>query len=260
MWHHEIENGMRRYLEPRTSALTSAALLLMGGYLALSMLVAGQYILPQDRGVRQWVDPLRDGWLHVAMETVSVLGDAVGLVTMIVLASALLWRISRGWAVLLPALMAGTGALQYLTKWLADRPRPNDLPWGFPSGHVLSLTVFFGVIAYLVATRSCRRHRWRIATWASGGAIVLAVAFSRIYLDMHWLSDVVGGFSAGAAYLLLAITGCEVARRHASVERERATAAPALASAGHDDLGVAFAVQHLDGSSAAASGHAQLDF
>ncbi len=213
---------MRRYLDPRTGALISAAFLLVGSYLALSALVAGQHILPQDREVRQWVDPIREGWLQLPMRTVSVLGETAGLVPMILIACVLLARASRGWALLFPALMAGTGALQYLTKWMADRPRPNDTAWGFPSGHVLSLTVFFGVIAYLVAIGSCPRRRWRVLACAGGAAIVLVVAFSRIYLDMHWFSDIVGGFAAGAAYLLLAISGSELTRRRAAFLRDRA--------------------------------------
>ena len=156
--------------------------------------------------------------------------------------------------------MAGTGALQYLTKWMADRPRPNDTPWGFPSGHVLSLTVFFGVIAYLVATGRARATAGACATWAGGGAIVLAVAFSRIYLDMHWLSDVVGGFSAGAAYLLLAISGCEVARRQ---RPSSASGQPRRRPGTHPVTMISASpsrFKHLDGSSAPAAGHAQLDF
>lgn len=199
MWHDEGVVGVNSRQGRKVAALLTGAGLLLGSYLALSVMVAGQRILSQDREVREWVEPLRSAHLQLPMQGVSVLGETVGLVPMIAVAALVFGRVSRRWAVLLPALMAGTGALQYVTKWLADRPRPNEAAWGFPSGHVLSLTVFFGIIAYLVATTSRRRHRFRILACAGCAAIVAAVAFSRIYLDMHWITDVAGGFAVGTA-------------------------------------------------------------
>ena len=102
-------------------------------------------------------------------------------------------------------LMAGTGVLQLVGKWAAARPRPNAAPWGFPSGHVLSLAVFFGLLAFLLVTLTERRRRFRLLACAACGVAVGLVAVSRVYLDMHWLSDVIGGFTLGTAYLLIAI-------------------------------------------------------
>jgi membrane-associated phospholipid phosphatase len=178
---------------------------LLAAYLVLAVAAAQQRFLPIDRSVREWVQPLRSGWLDLSMATVSFLGEPVGLIALILVGSAALRRASRRWALLLPLLMAGTGVLQLAGKWAADRPRPNAAPWGFPSGHVLSLAVFFGVTAFLLFTLSDRRRRWRILACLACGAAVGLVAASRIYLDMHWLSDVIGGFTLGTAYLLIAI-------------------------------------------------------
>jgi len=113
----------------------------------------------------------------------------------------------------LPLLMAGTGALQLVAKWAIDRPRPNLAAWGFPSGHVLSLVVFFGLMTYLLASSTLARPR-RWLGYAGCAATVLAVAFSRLYLEAHWVTDVAGGFTLGLAYLLLAICLVEtIARR-----------------------------------------------
>jgi undecaprenyl-diphosphatase len=106
--------------------------------------------------------------------------------------------------------MAGAGALQWLAKVAAGRARPDQAPWGFPSGHVLSLVVFFGLMIYLIATAARRRRRWRVLASLVAAAPVVVVAFSRLYLDRHWLSDLVGGLTVGAAYLLLAIWLVEV--------------------------------------------------
>ena len=187
------------------NGLLAGALGLLAAYLVLAVGAAHHQLLPLDRTVRDWVQPMRSGGLDLSMGMISFLGEPAGLIPLILIASVGLWRASRRWALLLPALMAGTGALQLVGKWAADRPRPNAAPWGFPSGHVLSLAVFFGVMAFVLVTLSERRRRWRIlACFACGTALGL-VAASRIYLDMHWLSDVIGGFSLGTGYLLLAI-------------------------------------------------------
>ncbi|MGH7384384.1 MAG: phosphatase PAP2 family protein [Candidatus Rokuibacteriota bacterium] len=185
--------------------LMAGALGLLAAYLTLCVAAAQHQFLPLDRGVRAWVQPMRSDWLDVSMEAVSLLGEPVGLVPLILIASAVLWRVARRWALLLPMLMAGTGVLQLAGKWAADRPRPNAAPWGFPSGHVLSLAVFFGVMAFLLITLSDRRRRWRVLACFTCGVAVGLVAVSRIYLDVHWLSDVIGGFTLGTAYLLIAI-------------------------------------------------------
>jgi undecaprenyl-diphosphatase len=143
------------------------------------------------------------------MEMVTTLGG-LGLIALIAIAIPILWRINRRWALALPVLMAGTWALQWLAKTTSGRARPNLAPWGFPSGHVLSLVVFFGLMIYLIVTASSRRRRWRVFASIAAAVPVVIVAFSRLYLDKHWLSDLAGGLSIGLAYLLLAIWIVEV--------------------------------------------------
>ena len=210
---------MKRVIRYR---LTAGACGLLAAYLVLALTAAQQQFLPLDRSIRAWVQPMRSGWLDVSMAAVSFLGEPAGLIPLILIASALLWRASRRWALLLPALMAGTGVLQLVGKWAANRPRPNAAPWGFPSGHVLSLAVFFGILAFLLVTQSGRRRRWRVSACLACGAAVGLVAASRIYLDMHWLSDVIGGFALGTAYLLLAIGAAQALARRAAA-RPRVT-------------------------------------
>ncbi|MGH2394930.1 MAG: phosphatase PAP2 family protein, partial [Candidatus Limnocylindria bacterium] len=157
-----------------------------------------------------WVQLLRYEALHLPMELVTSLGDHVGLIAMIAIAIPILWRVDRRWALALPVLMAGAGALQWLAKAAAGRARPNLAPWGFPSGHVLSLVVFFGLMIYLIAMASRHRRRWRVLACLVAALPVVVVGFSRLYLDKHWLSDLAGGLTIGAAYLLLAIWIVEV--------------------------------------------------
>jgi membrane-associated phospholipid phosphatase len=176
----------------------------LAGFLALALISASQPLSDVDHRVRALVQLARLPWLDIVMLAVSRLGENHGLIPLIALGSAILWRPSRRWAVALPILMAGTGALQLIAKWAVDRPRPNLAAWGFPSGHVLSLVVYFGLMTYLLATSSAARSRRRLG-YAGCVAIVLAVAFSRLYLEAHWVSDVAGGLTLGLAYLLSTI-------------------------------------------------------
>jgi membrane-associated phospholipid phosphatase len=184
--------------------LRGAAALSTLAFLAIAALAAHDYLGKVDQGVRQLVQQAHDPVLGAGLGAVTSLGDASGLIPLIALVSALAWRSNRRHALLIPLFMAGTGVLQLVAKWLIDRPRPNLEPWGFPSGHVLSLVVLLGLAAYVLAGSQARR-RWRILGGALAASTLMMVAASRLYLDMHWISDVLGGFTLGLAYLLAAL-------------------------------------------------------
>ena len=191
--------------------LLSGALASLAGYVALAVLAAHQQFFAIDYGTRTWIRILREETPYLPMALVTELGGPFGILLLIAAGmTILLWRRQHRWAVALPALMAGAGALQAVAKWSMGRARPDESPWGFPSGHVLSLVVFFGLMIWLVATASRRRRRWRVLASALCVLTVALVAFSRVYLDRHWLSDLAGGLTIGLAYLLLAIWVIEV--------------------------------------------------
>jgi undecaprenyl-diphosphatase len=198
--------------------LLIAALLSLGSFLTLVLAAATLPISDLDHRTRMLVHLTRLPVLDAVMSGVSALGENYGLIPLIALGVALLWRSSRRWAVALPLVMAGTGVLQLVAKWAIDRPRPNLAPWGFPSGHVLSLVVFFGLTIYLLSTSAVPRCVRRLG-YAACAATVLAVAFSRLYLDAHWASDVAGGFSLGLAYLLPTIVLVERIADHRGGDR-----------------------------------------
>ena len=178
--------------------------LCVSAFVALAVPAVHQRLSAIDHAVRGLVEAQRRPTLELPMVAVSLLGHDAGLIPLITVASVVLWRAHRRWALALPLVMAGTGVLQWAAKWAVDRPRPNEAPWGFPSGHVLSLVVFFGVLTFLIwgsaQGRACRALG---ATFC--GLLVLLVAYSRLYLGVHWFSDVVGGLLIGLAYLLAMI-------------------------------------------------------
>jgi membrane-associated phospholipid phosphatase len=193
-----------------SSGAATSWVLLGGGFaclLAFSLLTVGVTqgrLAHADGRARAAVLQSHHPALGPLMAGASWLGGHPGQTTVVVLGAAMLWRRRRRWAVGLPVLMLGAAALQLSAKWAIDRDRPNLDPWGYPSAHTLTLVVLLGYVAYVVGT-SGLRSRWRSLGAGGCAAAVCVVAYSRMYLDMHWLSDVLGGISGGLAFLLLAI-------------------------------------------------------
>src|SRR5262249_52201876 len=138
------------------------ALLSLSVFLVLALIAATRPISALDRYTHALVDSNRPAIFDPAMSAVSRLGERDALTALLALAIGVLWRVCRRWAVALPFLMIGTGILQLIAKWAVDRPRPNLDAWGFPSGHVLSLTVFFGLMWYVLGITTSGRSRRRL--------------------------------------------------------------------------------------------------
>jgi membrane-associated phospholipid phosphatase len=204
--------------------LVAGAMAATLAFLALAGAAAHGQIWGIDESVRALAHRVQYPALGMGMQAVSTLGDPTGLVPMIVVISGVLWRSRRPYALLVPLVMIGTGLLQAVTKWAVARPRPNLAPWGYPSGHVLGLVVLLGLVCYLIVISGSRR-RWHYLSAAGSAIVLLAVAASRLYLEAHWLSDVVGGFAVGLAYLFVVILIVEAYRRTA---RSEPPASPAL--------------------------------
>jgi undecaprenyl-diphosphatase len=106
--------------------------------------------------------------------------------------------------------MAGAAVLSGVTKTLVHRVRPIvshpvDRAGGgsFPSGHALTSMVAFGLALVLVLPMLS--GRWRILATVTAALLVLAVGFSRLILGVHYVSDVIGGWIIGIAWLLIAV-------------------------------------------------------
>ena len=105
------------------------------------------------------------------------------------------------------------GLLTVSIKPLVERPRPGDetvrvasalLDFSYPSGHVVGFVSLYGFLFFLTYVLF-KRSAWRTAALGLLGALVVLVGPSRIYLGHHWVSDVLGGYALGAAYLLLLV-------------------------------------------------------
>ncbi|HNY64058.1 MAG TPA: phosphatase PAP2 family protein [Deltaproteobacteria bacterium] len=111
------------------------------------------------------------------------------------------------------AAILGGQLLNVLLKIIIQRQRPTDINalvhaggWSFPSGHAMMSTVFYGMAAYFLV-RSTGSWRMRVAWVALSGFMMLLIGLSRVYLHVHYLSDVLAGFAAGLFWLTVCITG-----------------------------------------------------
>ena len=120
------------------------------------------------------------------------------------------------------AALAGGGLLDLGLKLAFRRPRPTwEAPylvehgWSFPSGHAMGSLVAYGMLAYvLVLHLQSKVARWAVI--ASAVVLVLAIGFTRLFLGVHFFSDVIAGYAGGTVWLGVCISGLEVLRRKAS--------------------------------------------
>jgi membrane protein DedA with SNARE-associated domain/membrane-associated phospholipid phosphatase len=117
------------------------------------------------------------------------------------------------------AALAGGGLLDVALKRVFHRTRPTwDVPlltargWSFPSGHAMGSLVAYGMLSYLLV-RELHGRRRRSAVIAGATVLVLLIGLSRMYLGVHYFSDVIGGYAAGVVWLAACISGLEVVRR-----------------------------------------------
>ena len=116
-------------------------------------------------------------------------------------------------------LIGGGSVLVFALKLVIHRQRPvSETPlihvggWSFPSGHALMSVVFYGFITYLLFRRT-ESWRLRLFVMMAAGFIIFLVGLSRIYLQVHYLSDVLAGYMGGLFWLSICITGLEIYRK-----------------------------------------------
>jgi undecaprenyl-diphosphatase len=172
---------------------------------------------PLDRRVTLWSRSLDLPGETSAARIITFFGDARFIYpATAVVAGVLAARGRRVSAILFAASVVGGGLLEVILKLVYVRPRPDIVPvlvramsWSFPSGHATLATVFFGGLAAVVFHLT-RRPAPRIAAAIGAAFAAGSVAFSRVYLGVHWISDVAGGVLVGLFWVVV----CAVATEH----------------------------------------------
>jgi undecaprenyl-diphosphatase len=150
------------------------------------------------------------------MQAITMLGSAQGLAIVVVVAAVILF-LRRAWveALALIAASAGAGLLDAALKLWFHRDRPSvawalarESTFSFPSGHATLSLVVYGMILYLILRLSHSRFLDAAATLIAL-PLILAIGLSRVYLGVHYPSDILAGYLAGAIWLLAMIVSLE---------------------------------------------------
>ena len=193
-------------MKKKSAAFTwGLAIAMIAGFFALAWQI--NTVHPLDVAVSLRVAAMRSDGLTAVMRQVSNLVSAPALM----LLSLVLLVIIRQRKYYVPLLsnLAISVVLNLGLKDLFTRPRPVEISalvqergYSFPSGHSMAAAAFFGFLIFLVwRSQRCRTTK-RVLT-AGLLVVIIAVGFSRIYLGVHYLSDVLAGFMASGVYLLL---------------------------------------------------------
>jgi undecaprenyl-diphosphatase len=228
-WHALVEIA-RREAALIVFLLIISGLLLGFGSLAEEVLEGDtakldQHIVELFRNPADPSRPLGPAWLPDAMRDLTSLGSTLvlALVFVLVLVYLLIAR-KKAAALLFTVAVLGGQAVSTLLKVLVDRPRPPMPDWAphvstasFPSGHSMLSAVTFLTIGALLA-RVEQRPALRIYFVVVAVFLTVLVGMSRVYLGVHWPTDVLAGWTLGSAWALICWTVALWLQRRGEVE------------------------------------------
>ncbi len=160
-----------------------------------------------DRPILTWFAQHQSPLLTTIMSAISATADVPFLLATLLLLCVLWWRSRRAdWTALVVAI-AGAGAFNQIAKQVFERARPTLYPaltrapgYSFPSGHSQAALAFYGMLAYLLCLRVA--PKWRVWICLAAGIWIALVGVSRIYLEVHYPSDVLAAYAITIPWVL----------------------------------------------------------
>ena len=182
--------------------VTACAAIFLG---LLSYVLRGEVMKLDQMAYWLVVETLRSDWLTPIMESFSALATPVSLIAMLLVIAAFAPGKRPGWFCTVNLALAVL--LNVVLKTLIQRPRPEgfrlvvESGFSFPSGHSMAAMAFFGLIVWMVWHYEQDR-RQRLLLTVALSAVIVMIGISRIYLGVHYASDVLGGFCASIIWLV----------------------------------------------------------
>lgn len=220
-------------MRPALALAVLSALLAVGFWSISRAVVAGrtddldERLLLAMREPGDLSDPIGPRWVEEVGRDVTALGGVAVLTLITGFATAFFWLSSMHRGAVYVAVASVTAILLSTTlKQAFDRPRPDLVPHGaavytssFPSGHsTMAATVYLTL--GLVASRFVSRRRLKALFLVSAVLITGAIGVSRVYLGVHWPTDVLAGWAIGAAWALLCWCAAVWLQEHGVIEQE----------------------------------------
>ena len=170
----------------------------------------------------RWMGRNQTPWVQELMLEFTMLGTWIVVLSIVIITGLFLWLTRHRYStVLLLVATAGGIGLNNILKIGFARPRPQIFEWGtdvstwsFPSGHAMSSAVVYITVAYLAA-RLQKSHLARLTTLIIAAAIVAIICFSRMYLGVHYPSDVAAGVLIGLSWAAFCMATLEAIQRFA---------------------------------------------
>lgn len=215
-----------------------ALFLVAAGALFLFFRVASEIVEGETFALDRWLlqvmrsaadpsVPAGPGWLRAAMVDVTALGGGAVLTLLTLIAAGYLVAARKpATAAFLVASVSGGALLSTALKLAFSRPRPDLVghlvevyTMSFPSGHALNSAVTYLTLGALLA-RAEDDRRVRVYLMAVAVSLTLIIGFSRIYLGVHWPSDVLAGWCVGSAWAVLCSLIARTLQHRRAIEPE----------------------------------------
>lgn len=204
--------------------LTAGVLLLIGASWLLGGIaddvMTGDPLTVIDRNVSEWFHEHRTPGLTAVMQITTNFASFPWVTCVAAISAWVLWLKKAWYRLLALALVIPGGmALVPLLKAAFHRHRPSFADaflifdgYSFPSGHTMAATLLYGLLAYFVVRSSTAWNR-RVQAFLGAFIMILLIGLSRVYLDAHYLSDVLAAGAAGLAWLAFSLTAVDILRR-----------------------------------------------
>ena len=185
-----------------------------------------------DRDVTEWVADHRVDWLTTVFRVITTVGNTAAMTLIAVVATVVLWRRHRGLALTVLLGSASGWLLMQALKYGIARPRPPERfrvlaidTYSFPSGHAMMSALVLGLVA-VAAWRTSGWVRAHPAILGLAGIVSALIGASRVYLGVHWTTDVVAGWVIGALWVVAALTVGGAVSRGRAARRGRRVDSP----------------------------------
>jgi len=189
-------------------------------------------LVTRDQAVANWFHGNGTALGDRIFVIISAIGSPAAMAVLFAAVVLYLWRAKQrtllvAWVL---SYIGGT-VLDGVIKDIVRRPRPEFAAkflhyssWSFPSGHSMGSLIGFAMLAYtVIRIWKIESMAARVGIWAGAIVMIILVGYSRIYLGVHYLSDVAAGYTLGVLWLAVCFTGLQMVNRRAELRRTPST-------------------------------------